>query len=81
MTESAASPPVERVTYCTESHFSASKHTRGPGPFLDVLRAAKVQRIHEGRVGNVKLIGVDADDWAYWTNQILQNLFIVSGPT
>ena len=64
---------MEHMAHSTESHFSASKHTRGPGPSLDVLRDVRVQRIHEGRVGNVKFVGVDADNWACWTNQILQN--------
>ena len=64
---------MERVTYSTESHVRAAKHTRGPRPFLDILRAAEVQRIHEGGFGNVEFIGVDTDNWACWNNQILQN--------
>ena len=61
---------MERVTYSTESHFSATKHSRRPGPSLDVLRAGRVQRIREGRVSNVKFVGVDADNWACGTNQM-----------
>lgn len=61
---------MERVTYCTERYFSASKYTCRPGPFLDVLRNGRVQRIRKGRVGNVKFVGIDADNWACWTNQM-----------
>ena len=62
MTKSAASLPIERVTYSAESYSSASKHFRGLGPFLDVLREVRIQCIRETRVGNVKFVGVDVDD-------------------
>ena len=51
------------MAYGPKGHSSAAKHARGPRPFLYILSDGRIEPIDEVRVCNVKLVGIDADDW------------------
>ena len=79
ITEGGASSAVKLMANSPKGHISAAKHARRPRPFLYILRDCRIELVYEVRVHDVKLVGIDADDWTYRVISAIYKITCVNG--
>ena len=56
---------VELMSYSSKGTVVSAKHVCGPSPLLDILCRGRIQLLSKGWIGDMELVGIDANYWPF----------------